>query len=277
MEENKKVNKKSKNKKKNSKMPLYIFIAVILVIAIVLLLVKGCSSNKAPTNTDTTPVQTNTPLEIDETQGDHVDELVQYERNITLPGWGALHLDADTTTVKTIEFPNPEQNEWSEANFYIDDEFYCNILIGDETYYSLAAIIQSESKDEDLKVASVDSYDKDIFELDSEFGIRVKKSFEGEKTIVLTDDLGKKHTITVKSVDKCYYMTFALYLGSSDTDSELLYQSKLVSPGKSLTTLELTHSLPAGTYDGYVMIQPYYEDRATPTNSGMVKVQIVVE
>ena len=277
MEENKKVNKKSKNKKKNSKMPLYIFIGIVVIIAIVLLLVKGCSSTKQETSDNATPVQTNTPLDIDETQGDHVDALVQYERNITLPGWGALYMDANTTTIKSIEFSNPEQNEWQEANFYIDDEFYCNMLIGDETYYSLAAIIQSEMKDEDLKVASVESYDKDVFELDSEYGIRVKKSFEGDKTIVLTDDLGEEHTITVRSVDKCYYMTFALYLGSSDGDSELLYQSKLVTPGKSLSTLELAHGIPAGTYDGYVMIQPYYEDRATPTNSGLVKVQIVAE
>lgn len=262
--------------KKSSKIP-FIIIGVLIVV-IILLLIRGCASKNSGNSTNS-PESTNVPIEIDQTEGDHVDALVQYNRNITLPGWGALRINANATTVETIEFPNPEENAWSEANFSIGDKFYRNQLVGDETYQALAAIIQSAEKDNDLEVKSVDEYDETVFELDDKFGIRVTKAFDDEKTIVLTDSQDKQHTITVSCVNKTYYMSFALYLGSADDkdNAELLYQSKLVTPGKSLSTIELAHGLPAGTYEGFVFIQPYYEDQATPTNSGLVKLTLIVE
>lgn len=72
----------------------------------------------------------------------------------------------------------------------------------------------------------------------------------------------------------CYYMTFALYL--KDTD-ELLYESKLVKPGKHISKITLSRPLGKGSYNAYVFIQPYKSDQATPCNNGKVDITLNVE
>lgn len=71
-----------------------------------------------------------------------------------------------------------------------------------------------------------------------------------------------------------YYMTFALYLTKND---ELLYQSDLVSPGNYIQKMKMTRSLKPGTYDAYVVCQPYKSDKTTKTNQGVVKITLTAK
>ena len=66
-------------------------------------------------------------------------------------------------------------------------------------------------------------------------------------------------------------MTFGLYLSSND---ELLYQSDLVAPGNYIQRMEMTRALEPGTYDAYVVCQPYCSDGLTKTNSGVVRITL---
>ena len=85
---------------------------------------------------------------------------------------------------------------------------------------------------------------------------------------------GTRETIRATCFPECYYMTFALYLAEGD---ELLYQSGLVEPGKYLQRMELARPLEPGTYDAYVVCQPYLSDQETKTNQGVVRITLNVQ
>lgn len=73
------------------------------------------------------------------------------------------------------------------------------------------------------------------------------------------------------ALQDCYYMSFGLYLEDND---ELLYQSKLVSPGNHLQNITINRSLSEGEYNAYIFIQPYKSDKATACNNGKVKIKL---
>ena len=69
-------------------------------------------------------------------------------------------------------------------------------------------------------------------------------------------------------------MTFALYLKEND---ELLYQSGLVSPNNYIQKMEISRPLKKGSYDAYIVIQPYRSDKKTKTNQGVVNLTLNVK
>lgn len=279
------VEKKGDSSKKNK--PLIITI-IALIIVIILLLLRGCG-NTSSGGGSVNGGASNTPIEIDENQGDHVDlSTTSYKRNITLPGWATFHAKAGTTKISSgIDFHNPESNMWNAANYYVGSDLVMSSLISQEkedgSIASLDSIIRSGESDTTLNITEIVSYDSNVFEIEKtesgEYSVYSKNTFDGVSEIVVKCDDGNEHTVTVSCTEEKYYMTFALYLGDSDDDQEdtLLYQSNLVTPGKYIQTFEISESLAAGTYDAYVFIQPYFSDMATPTNNGTVKVQLVVE
>ena len=72
-----------------------------------------------------------------------------------------------------------------------------------------------------------------------------------------------------------YYLTFELRLA----DGESLYKSGLVEPGKHIQKIKLSRGLSAGTYEAFVIMQPYNMDAGiTPTaNNGQVKITLVAK
>ena len=74
--------------------------------------------------------------------------------------------------------------------------------------------------------------------------------------------------------DGYYYMTFELKLA----DGESLYKSGLVKAGQHIQKITLSRSLPKGTYDAVLHVQPYTADDAmTPTNNADMKLKLVAE
>lgn len=280
------IEKKSGSDKKNK--PLIITI-VILAIIIILLLLRGCGGSATNGGGTVNGGTANTPIELDDNQGDHVDlSTTSYKRNITLPGWATFRIKAGTTKISSgIEFHNPDANVWSAANYYVGEDLVMSSLISQEkedgSVAELDSIIKSGESDTNLNITNIVSYDSNVFEIEKtesgKYSVYSKNTFDGVSEIVVKCDDSKEHTVTVSCTEEKYYMTFALYLDNSSTGEEdtLLYQSNLVSPGKYIQTFDISESLEAGTYDAYVFIQPYFSDMATPTNNGNVKVQLIVE
>ena len=218
------------------------------------------------------------PQPIAENQAEYVkpEDPVDRSKNITLPGWGGFTIPANKTTItEGFEFHNPEENYWYEDTVSINGKQLENLVVdsGEYTildhYLKLAKIKGSVTK--------VQSYDNSCFDViqtdDGQFALGGIGHFEGEKTITVETDTGDTVDLTLTCKDECYYISFGLYLTDGD---ELLYQSGLVAPGKYIQTMELSRSLPAGTYDAYVVCQPYQSDQATKTNRGVVKITLTV-
>ena len=105
------------------------------------------------------------------------------------------------------------------------------------------------------------------------YTIEAVKGYKGEKTLTVQTDDGKQYTLTLTGKEECYYIAFGLYLEDGD---ELLFQSGLVAPGLYVQKMEMTRALAPGEYPAYVVCQPYLSDRATKTNSGIVKLTLTV-
>ena len=118
-------------------------------------------------------------------------------------------------------------------------------------------------------------YDKECFQIAQneagQYTVEGIGGFEGTKTITVETSTGDTVDLEVTGKTECYYMTFGLYLEEND---ELLYQSDLVAPGKYIQKMELSRPLEAGTYDAYVVCQPYQSDKVTKTNQGIVKITL---
>ncbi len=217
-------------------------------------------------------------IQIDPNQGAYVKPETPIDRsqNVTLPGWGSFTISANTKTITSgFEFHNPDSNYWYEDTIRINDTDLEVLVVDSGTkvelnhYLSLAGI--------DASVTSVTSYDNSVFSIEKdsngEYTLEAIGGFDGTKQIEVETEDGSQ-TISVSCADNCYYMTFALYLTDGN---ELLYQSDLVSHGNYITKMEMTRALSAGTYDAYVVIQPYKSDRKTETNSGVVNITLNVQ
>ena len=261
--------------KQENKQPKNLTKILVGVLAVLLVLVLGmggyiyAEAQKAP------PPE---PQPIAENQAEYVkpETPVDRSKNITLPGWGGFTIPANKTTItEGFEFHNPEENYWYEDEVSINGKALEKLVVdsGEYTildhYLKLAKINGS--------VTGVTSYDDSCFDViqtdDGQYALGGIGHFEGEKTVTVQTDKGESVDLTLTCSDECYYISFGLYLTDGD---ELLYQSGLVAPGKYIQTMELSRSLKAGTYDAYVVCQPYLSDQATQTNRGVVKITLTV-
>ena len=250
-----------------------IIIILLILIFILLLLLKFCSVPSGKNNNS----GNNVPLPMDETQGDYVvpDMANFVSKNVTLPGWGAFNIPANTTEItKGFEFHNPEANKWYEVDISYNDSILENLIIDSDKatlikhYVSLAGI-----KGDDIEIKEINTSYFQVIEQDGESLIKAINHFDGSQDIVLSID-GNDYTFKASCRENVYYMTFALYLTDGD---ELLYQSNLVAPGKYIQSMTLNRPLAEGSYNAYVYIQPYRADKTTQTNSGKVVIDLNVK
>lgn len=215
-------------------------------------------------------------LELADNQGEYVkpEEPVDRSKNVTLPGWGGYTIPAGTTHItKGFEFHNPGENLWYEDVICIDGVELENLVVDSGIQVELDHYLKLAGIEE--KVAAVDDYDEGCFRImksgDGSYTLEGIAGFEGSKTITAVTDQGREVIIEVACKKDFYYMTFGLYLTDGD---ELLYQSDLVSPGNYIQQMEMLRALRPGTYDAYVVCQPYESDRVTKTNQGVVKITL---
>ena len=284
-EPEKKKEKKPKKKVKKNVVLTAIIIILVIALIIALLLMKGCNSNNA-TAVDNTPVQ------VEKTQGTYVapEEPVDRSQQVTLPGWGGFTIPAGTAPItQGFEFHNPEENMWYEDNWYDGDKFLEKLVVdsGDKIalnhYLSLVGI-DSKATDVQCDESVFSISDEPVLDDDGNETGETQKSiqaiapYEGDKDVTVTCEDGTTKTFTVNGMQNYYYMSFGLYLDNSANggEDELLYQSGLVEPGMYIQQMEMSRALDAGTYDAYVVVQPYQSDKTTPTNSGTVKITLTV-
>lgn len=223
--------------------------------------------------------KTDEKMAIDSTQTEYVKPEEPYDRstNVTLPGWKAFTIEANTKEISQgFEFHNPSANFWYEDVAYINGK-KLEMLVVDSgntaelNHYLKLANIQDT-------VDSVESYNKKLFEIakndNGDYTVKGIGCYKGKKKIIVKTSGGKKVAITMKGRTNRYYMTFGLYLSDND---ELLYQSDLVSPGMYIQKMTMNRALKKGSYDAYVKIQPYKSDKKTKTNSGVVKITLNVQ
>lgn len=225
-----------------------------------------------------TPEPPPEPQSLATNQSEYVEPETPVDRskNITLPGWGGFTIPKNTTTItEGFEFHNPEENLWYEDSVSIDGKQLEELVVdsGEYTildhYLKLAKIKGS--------VTGVKDYDDTCFDViqteDGAYALGAIGYFDGDKTVTLETDTGKEVVLDLTCKQECYYIAFGLYLTEND---ELLYQSGLVAPGMYIQQMELSRSLAPGTYDAYVVCQPYQSDQATKTNRGVVKITLTV-
>ena len=216
---------------------------------------------------------------VEDNQGEYVkpEEPVDRSKNVTLPGWGGFTIPANTQEItQGFEFHNPEENLWYEDEISIDGNQLENLVVdsGNKTeldhYLKLAGIEEN--------AAEVTDYDDKSFLIekneDGAYTIEGIGGFDGTKTITVKTDKGSEKKFDVTCKQECYYMTFGLYLEEND---ELLYQSDLVMPGNYIQKMEMTRALKPGTYDAYVVCQPYRSDQITKTNQGVVRITLTAK
>lgn len=254
--------------KKKNKSRILIILLLLVIIGLCIYIFLG---NKKDDSESTQKVE--------QGQSEYVkpEELVDRSKNVTLPGWGGFTIPADTKNItQGFEFHNPGQNYWYEDHISINDKELEKLVVdsGNKVelnhYLKLAGISG--------KVSKVTSYDKKSFKITKtdkgEYSIEGIAGFKGKKTVEVQTDKDKKVSMEITCKDECYYMTFGLYLSDGN---KLLYQSGLVSPGKYIQKMKMKRSLSAGTYDAYVVCQPYRSDKKTKTNQGVVKITLTVK
>lgn len=202
---------------------------------------------------------------------------VDRSRSISLPGWSSFTIPANTTTItQGFEFHNPAENIWYEDLLSVGSAQPEVLVVDSGESVELNHYLALAGKGG--AVSSVLNYDAGYFEISQDeegsYAVRATAGFEGQKAIEVETDSGARETITATCVPECYYMTFGLYLAEGD---ELLYQSGLVAPGKYLQQMELSRPLESGTYDAYVVCQPYQSDQTTKTNQGIVRITLNVQ
>ena len=261
------------NENKKPNYMLYVVIVLLLII-IGLLAMNMFKNNNGGGNV--TPGTQEGP-KMDDTQGEYkVPEMANFvSKNITLPGWGSFTIPKNTTDInKGFEFHNPDANHWNEVDISYKDNILENLIVENEMQTSIehyAKLAGIEGTTYDVK-----SYDSEYFEVNEVDGakyLKALKPFEGTKEIVITVD-DKEYTLKANSRENVYYMTFSLYLQDND---ELLYESGLVAPGNYIQTMKMSRALSEGSYDAYVLIQPYKSDKVTSTNNGKVVIKLNVK
>lgn len=253
------------NKRKST---ILILLLLLVIIGLCLYIFLGNKKEEAK------PTQ-----KLEQGQAEYVkpEEPVDRSKNVTLPGWGGFTIQANTKTImEGFEFHNPAQNYWYEDWISINDKKLEKLVVDSgnkvelDHYLKLAGISE--------KVVKVTDYEKDLFKItknkQGKYFIEAVKGFPGKKTIIVETNKDQKVNIQIACKSECYYMTFGLYLSNKD---QLLYQSDLVSPGKYIQKMQMKQSLKTGTYDAYVVCQPYRSDKKTKTNQGVVKITLTVK
>lgn len=267
---------KKKTEKKNQEKTKKLIITVLfLVLALAIVILLAMNLMKKPVEKEVSK-----PLEMDETQDVYVKPESPIDRSkvVTMPGWGSFTIPANTTNItKGFEFHNPEENVWYEILVSYNGEALENIVVDSGTkvkvnhYLGLAGLKENAS---DVKC------DKNIFTLekdeDGDLAIYANDKFDSDTTMTVVCDDGKEYTFDLTCGYNCYYMTFSLYLGTPEDkdNSDLLYESGLVSPGMYIQTMTINKALSEGTYKAYVFIQPYRSDKITKTNSGTIVLEL---
>ena len=276
-----------KEKKSNKKIITSIICAVIaIVLAILALFMRGCNTNNQQTD------NADAPVAVEKTQGTYVapEEPVDRSQQVTLPGWGGFTIPANTKSItQGFEFHNPEENMWYEDNFYDGDKFLEKLVVdsGDKVslnHYLQLTGIKSDAANVECDESVFSVTDEPVVDDNgndtgkTEKCIQAIAPFEDIKNVTVTCEDGTVKTFNVHGTQNYYYMTFGLYLDNSANgrEDELLYQSGLVEPGMYIQQMEMNRALEAGTYDAYVVIQPYQADKTTKTNSGTVKITLTV-
>lgn len=252
----------------NSKKKRWIIVLILLLLLVIAGLCAYIFLNKDDTQ----------DMELGQSEYVKPEEPMDRSKNVTLPGWGGFTIPAGKKTISQgFEFHNPEENFWYEDHITINGKELDETLVVDsgtqvdlDHYLKLANVQGSPAK--------VSAYDDTCFEIGtSESGaytIEAIKGFEGDKVVTVETDKGKSVDLEMTCQQECYYMTFGLYLSKND---ELLYQSGLVAPGKYIQKMKMERSLKAGTYDAYVVCQPYRSDKTTETNQGVVRITLTVK
>lgn len=219
------------------------------------------------------------PLDVDTEQSSYVkpEKPVDRSKNVTLPGWGAFNIPANTKEItQGFEFHNPEENFWYVDKMSVDGKEVEDLVVDSGNKVKLNHYLKLNGIDSEVK--SVGKYDKDLFEITKtkkgKYQIEAIGYSDKVQTIKIKTKDGKSHKIGVESKSDCFYMTFALYLKEND---ELLYQSGLVSPNNYIQKMEITKPLRKGSYDAYIVIQPYRSDKKTKTNQGVVNLTLNVK
>lgn len=251
-------------------------LVVVLVLVVVLLAVCLAVVLIGQRRAASSPAQTDAPLQLEQVQGSYVkpETPVDRSRNVTLPGWGGFTIPANTKDItQGFEFHNPAENLWYEDVVSAGGKELEHLVVDSGTaveldhYLALAGKGGSVSEvlDYDAQCFSVAQDDSGAWTLEGVAG------FDGQRTVRVRTDTGEEVDLSVTCEQQCYYMTFALYLSEGD---ELLYQSGLVAPGNYVQQMELSRALEPGTYDAYVVCQPYRSDRTTRTNQGVVRITL---
>ena len=219
------------------------------------------------------------PLDVDTEQSSYVkpEKPVDRSKNVTLPGWGAFNIPANTKEItQGFEFHNPEENFWYVDKMSVDGKEVEDLVVDSGNKVELNHYLKLNGIDSEVK--SVGKYDKDLFEITKtkkgKYQIEAIGYSDKAQTIKVKTKDGKSHKIGVESKSDCFYMTFALYLKEND---ELLYQSGLVSPNNYIQKMEMARPLKKGSYDAYIIIQPYRSDKKTKTNQGVVNLTLNVK
>ena len=264
------LNTQQKNKKQhNSKNILSIIIILLLLLLIGFVIYFGFF--RTETKTD--------QLAIDSTQSSYVEPEIPIDRskNVTLPGWGAFTIPANKQKItQGFEYHNPEENMWYVDTISINGNDLEDLVVDSGVKTTLNHYLKLA----DVKgtVKSVKDYDKNLFKVskndEGEFELEATAPLEKTSKIVVETTKNKEITLDVSGKADCYYMTFALYLSDGD---ECLYQSGLVAPGKYIQEMDMNRSLKKGSYDAYVVVQPYRSDKKTKTNSGVVNIKLNVQ
>ena len=218
------------------------------------------------------------PLDVDTEQSSYVkpETPVDRSKNVTLPGWGAFNIPANTKEItQGFEFHNPEENFWYVDKMSVDGKEVEDLVVDSGNKVELNHYLKLNGIDSEVK--SVGKYDKDLFEITKtkkgKYQIEAIGYSDKAQTIKIKTKDGKSHKIGVESKSDCFYMTFALYLKEND---ELLYQSGLVSPNNYIQKMKI-RPLKKGSYDAYIVIQPYRSDKKTKTNQGVVNLTLNVK
>lgn len=262
----------SEKKKKISLILLLLFLLIIITGLCAYIFLSGRKQEIAETDMKT--VQ-----KVAANQGTYIEpeEPVDRSKNVTLPGWVSFTIPANTTEItEGFEFHNPGENFWYEDVISIEGTELENLVVDSgiaaelNHYLGLAGINETVTK--------VTDYDSECFTIaksdEGSYTVEATAGFEGTKTITVSTDQGREVDIDVTCSEDFYYMSFGLYLTEND---ELLYQSDLVSPGNYIQSMELSRVLEPGSYDAYVVCQPYRSDQVTQTNQGVVKITLNVK
>ena len=262
------MEKKSENKKRS----IWLILLLLLIIVGLCVYIFLSGRNKG----QETPVESQ---KVEENQGKYVkpEEPVDRSKNVTLPGWGGFTIPANTKEItQGFEFHNPEENLWYEDQISINGKDLEKLVVDSGNKVELNHYLELAGINENVE--EVTDYDENSFKIekseDGAYTVEAIGGFDGAKTITVRTNKSNDVKIDVSCNEDYYYMTFGLYLTEND---ELLYQSDLVSPGNYIQKMEMTKSLKPGTYDAYVVCQPYRSDKTTKTNQGVVKITLTAK